>query len=111
MKTIFVDGRWQEAADQRQIDVLAPATGKVFTQVSRGQKEDVDRAVSSARKAFRNDWGSYTATERGRLLLSIRDAILNHADEIATVESQDTGKPLHLARNDISALVFRLVNS
>lgn len=104
MKTIFVDGRWQEAADQRQIDVLEPATGKVFTQVSRGQKEDVDRAVSSARKAFRNDWGSYTATERGRLLLSIRDAILNHADEIATVESQDTGKPLHLARNDISAL-------
>lgn len=48
-------------------------------------------------------WGQYSATERGRILLNIGARILENAEEIAKVESQDTGKPLHLARSDIAA--------
>lgn len=104
MKTILINGTWREASEEGLIEVLEPSTGRVFTELSRGQKEDIDQAVGAARKAFENDWGEYSATERGRLLLKISNAILENADEIARVESQDTGKPLHLARNDISAL-------
>lgn len=104
MKTILINGTWREASEEGLIEVLEPSTGRVFTELSRGQKEDIDQAVGAARNAFENDWGEYSATERGRLLLKISNAILEYADEIARVESQDTGKPLHLARNDISAL-------
>lgn len=104
MKTILINGTWQAAESKGQIDVLDPATGRVFTGLSRGQKEDVDQAVVAARHAFRNEWGALSATERGRLLIKVRDAVLERADEIAAIESQDTGKPLHLAKNDISAL-------
>lgn len=104
MKTILINGTWREASEEGLIEVLEPSTGRVFTELSRGQKEDIDQAVCAARNAFENDWGEYSATERGRLLLKISNAILEYADEIARVETQDTGKPLHLARNDISAL-------
>lgn len=104
MKTILINGTWREASEEGLIEVLEPSTGRVFTELSRGQKEDIDQAVGAARNAFENDWGEYSATDRGRLLLKISNAILEYADEIARVESQDTGKPLHLARNDISAL-------
>ncbi|MCL1476222.1 aldehyde dehydrogenase family protein [Marinobacter sp. M3C] len=104
MKTILINGIWQESADQSRIEVLAPATGQKFTELSRGKQEDIDLAVRSARHAFENDWGKYSATERGRLLIKIGTKIMENAEEIARVESQDTGKPLHLARNDIAAL-------
>jgi aldehyde dehydrogenase (NAD+) len=103
MKTILINGTWQEAEDQRLIEVLEPATGRVFTELSRGGAGDIDRAVSSARHAFEMGWGQYSATERGRILLNIGARILENAEEIAKVESQDTGKPLHLARSDIAA--------
>ncbi|GGO76287.1 aldehyde dehydrogenase [Marinobacterium nitratireducens] len=104
MKTILIDGTWQDAQSKDLIDVLDPATGCVFTELSRGQKEDVDQAVVAARHAFKNEWGALSAIERGRLLIKVRDAVLERADEIAAVESKDTGKPLHLAKKDISAL-------
>ncbi len=51
-----------------------------------------------------NHWGSWSALERGRLLCRIGEEILLHAEQIAKIESSDTGKPLHLARNDVAVL-------
>ena len=104
MKTIFVDGEWRSAYDGKLIDVEDPARGEVFAQVSRGGKVDVDAAVKSARRAFEGQWGLLTATERGRILCDVGNLIRVHAHEIASIESKDTGKPLHLAEKDIAVL-------
>lgn len=104
MKTLFINGSWVASEDGRLIDVENPATGTVFTQLSRGADADVDAAVQAAQRAFNGDWGRWNAAERGRLLCKIGEKILAQADEIASIESRDTGKPLHLARKDIGVL-------
>lgn len=104
MKTLLINGKWQSSYDERVIDVDDPATGQILTQVSRGGQAEIDAAVKAARNAFLNHWASWSALERGRLLCRIGEQILLHAGEIAKIESSDTGKPLHLAQNDIAVL-------
>lgn len=104
MNTILVNGQWMPAKDGRVIDVVNPATGAVFTQLSRGNSEDIDAAVESARHAFENEWGGWSAIERGRVLSVIAQKIQENANEIAALESEDTGKPIHLAEKDIAVL-------
>lgn len=104
METLLIGGQWQEASDKELIDVIEPATGQVFTQLSRGKTADIHAAVRAARSAFEGEWGEYSALERGRLLLKAGGIILENAEAIAEVESRDTGKPIQLARRDIAAL-------
>jgi aldehyde dehydrogenase (NAD+) len=104
MKTLLINGGWCAADDGRTIDVEDPALGEVFTQLSRATAADVDSAVRAARNAYVNEWSHWSATERGRLLARIGEQIHANAQEIAAIESRDTGKPLHLARNDIAVL-------
>lgn len=104
MKTLLINGEWNSASDERLIDVENPATGEVFTQLSRGTAQDVDVAVRAARNALNGAWGQWTAAERGRFLMRVAASIEAHAEAIAKIESLDTGKPLHLAHNDIAVL-------
>jgi acyl-CoA reductase-like NAD-dependent aldehyde dehydrogenase len=61
--------------------------------VPRGTPEDVDRAVTAARKAFKGpDWRGLTPTARGKLLNALADRIAARADELAELETQDNGK-------------------
>jgi phenylacetaldehyde dehydrogenase len=70
-----------------------------LTHVARGEKKDIDRAVRAARKAFENGpWRKMTPSERGKLLWRLADLIEAHADEFATLETLDNGKPLAVAR-------------
>ena len=66
---------------------------------------DVDRAVRSATAAFEGEWGRLSAADRGRLLGRFGGAISQHAERLAQLESQDTGKPISQARADIAATV------
>src|SRR5579862_6517297 len=91
------------AADGRVLDVICPSDGRPFAQIARSGPEDVDRAVKAARKAFEGDWGKLTATERGRLLMKLGRAIADHAQELAALESRDTGKPLKHGAADMVA--------
>ena len=103
-KGVFVDNRWSPAASGRTIPVVAPAEGKVFTEIAAGGQEDVDRAVSAARAALEDGaWGRLTATERGRLLSKLSRAIADNAEALAQTEARDTGKPMKQARNDMVA--------
>lgn len=104
MRTLLIAGQWLPASDNQKISVEEPATGLTFTEVARGNTEDVNAAVNAARAAYTGDWGNYTAAERGRLLMKIGRRILAEADEIAHIESRDTGKPLQLAQKDIAVL-------
>lgn len=90
---LFIGGRFVDALDGGTIDTLNPHDGSVIAKVAEARAVDVDRAVEAATKAFPK-WSRMAAMERGRLLLKLADAIEARADELATLESTDTGHPI-----------------
>ena len=104
MKQHFINNRWVAPASGESIPVLNPSNGEVFDHLARGNAQDIDAAVRAARDAFNGPWGRLTATERGRLLQKLSNAMLHHAEELAQLESQDCGKPLKQARADVTAI-------
>jgi aldehyde dehydrogenase (NAD+) len=103
-KQMFIGGRWVGARDERTLPVVAPADGETFDRIARGGAHEVDLAVQAARAALAGPWGRLNATERGRLLSRIGQAIQDHHAELAALEARDTGKPMTTARNDITVL-------
>ncbi|WP_246529658.1 aldehyde dehydrogenase [Microvirga zambiensis] len=102
---MYAGGQWFEAASGQTFDSVDPYRGHIWARLQRAGTEDVDRAVSSASAAFRSgDWANLTASMRGRLLTRLGDEILRNADELATIESRDNGKPLSEMRAHIREL-------
>ncbi len=98
-RKMFIDGKWVQAASGKTFPTYNPATGEVLAQVAEGDREDIDRAVKAARKAFESDaWADMTASQRGRLIWKLGDLIEEHLEEFAQLESLDNGKPLSVAR-------------
>src|SRR5262245_18537629 len=98
-RKLLVDGKWVGAASGKTFPVYNPATGTVLAQVAEADKEDVNRAVAAARKAFDSGpWSRMTGSQRGRLLWKLADLIEQHLEEFAELESVDNGKPLAVAR-------------
>ncbi len=104
MQKMFIGGQWVAARDERSIPVVSPSDGETFDALARGGAHEVDLAVRAARDALGGPWGRLSATERGRVLIRIGQAVAAHADELARLEARDTGKPLTTARNDIDVL-------
>jgi aldehyde dehydrogenase (NAD+) len=101
---LFIDNATRPALLDQTLAVVDPSSGQVFAQIARGDRADVELAVVAARRAFDGAWGRMAAAERGRILRAWSDAVLAHADELAAIESQDTGKPMKQARADALAL-------
>ena len=98
-RPLFIGGQWTEAASGKTFETPNPATGETLAWVAEGDAEDIDRAVRAARAAFEDGpWGRLTPSERGRIIWRIGDLILEHADELAQLESLDNGKPFAMAR-------------
>ena len=98
-KRMLIDGDWVEARHGRTLEVYDPALSEIIDHVPAGDAEDVDLAVAAARRAFEDsDWSRLTASKRGRLIWRIGDLLLEHADELAEIESLDNGKPVGVAR-------------
>ncbi len=96
----FIDGKTVEPDSGEWIDSLDPYTGQVWAMIARGNASDVDLAVRSAQQAFKADsWKALSATARGKLLRKFGDAIAEHAEELALVESRDNGKLISEIRN------------
>lgn len=91
---LFIGGRFTEALDGASLEVLNPHDGSVLAMVAEAGEADVDLAVEAAERAF-PDWSSLAASERGRRLLRLADAIEEQAGEFARLESLDTGHPIH----------------
>lgn len=105
MKQHFINGRWTRGASEETLPVIDPSTGEVIDKIARGTPADIDAAVRNAREAFDGgDWGKLTPTERGRLLSKLGVLVAENHEKLAQIESQDTGKPLAQARNDITVL-------
>ncbi|HEX6097176.1 MAG TPA: aldehyde dehydrogenase [Thermoanaerobaculia bacterium] len=79
------------------IDDIAPATGEVIAEIPDSDDHDINDAVFAARIAFET-WSKTPAAERSRLLLKLADLIEENFEELARLESQDTGKAITLAR-------------
>src|SRR5262245_14811669 len=75
-RKLLIDGKWVGAASGKTFPVYDPATGSVLAQVAEADKEDVDRAVAAARKAFdEGPWRRMTGAQRGRILWKLADLV------------------------------------
>jgi phenylacetaldehyde dehydrogenase len=98
-RPMLIGGEWVPAASGKKFETYDPSTGEVLANIAEGEKEDIDRAVKAARRAFDDGpWGKLTPSERGRLVHRIGDLIMEHADEFAMLETLDNGKPFAIAK-------------
>ena len=88
----FIDGEPQDPAEGRTEEVLNPATAEPFAVAPVSSAEDVDQAVTAARRAF-DSWSRTTPKERSEAILRLAATIADHAEELAELESADAGKP------------------
>ena len=96
----FVGGEWVDAASGETMEVLNPSTGEVIAEVARSAAEDVERAVEAARKAY-EQWSEKTPKDRMELLLKLADVIDDNAEELTRLESQNVGKPMSIAADEM----------
>ncbi len=95
----FLDGEYVDAASGETFDCVSPSTGRTIAQVASCDAEDVDRAVSGARRAFESGvWSRLAPKQRKRVLLRFAELILEHRDELALLETLDVGKPIRDSR-------------
>lgn len=90
---LFIDGEFVDALSGATLPSVDPHDGTTIAEVAEGRAEDIDRAVAAARAAA-PAWAATSAADRGRLLLHLADAIESHSDELALLETRDTGHPL-----------------
>ncbi|MGC0371204.1 aldehyde dehydrogenase family protein [Microbacterium sp. SLBN-111] len=96
---LFIDGQWRDAVDGGRMDVIAPSTGAVITDVARATVADVDAAVAAARAAFdHGPWPRMSSRERARILQRAYTLMRERTEELAQAESLDVGKPITFAR-------------
>lgn len=94
----YIGGSFVDGKSESWFDVLEPSTGKLFAKAVLSGKEDVDSAVIAAKGALPG-WSSLEMKERARWLDIIADGLEGVFEEIAELESRDTGKPISLARS------------
>jgi betaine-aldehyde dehydrogenase len=94
---LFIDGRFVDAADGQTLATLNPHDNSVIADVAMAGREDVDRAVAAAERAF-PVWARMAAADRGRILLKLADLIEANTEELARLETLDTGHPLKDSR-------------
>lgn len=92
----FINGEWSPPKSKSYLDGLNPANNSVLYKLARGNAEDVDAAVASARAAF-PAWAAKAPEERAVFLDKIADGIEARFDQFAKAESEDQGKPFSLA--------------
>uniref|UniRef100_A0A671SA63 10-formyltetrahydrofolate dehydrogenase n=1 Tax=Sinocyclocheilus anshuiensis TaxID=1608454 RepID=A0A671SA63_9TELE len=94
----FINGNFEDAEDGKTYSTVNPTDGSVICKVSYASVADVDRAVSAAKEAFDNGpWGKMNPRDRGRLLYRLADLMEEHQEELATIETIDSGAVYTLA--------------
>ena len=81
-------------------ELIEPATGERLTSVPRGTREDVDRAVRNAERAFAK-WKQVTTRDRARILFRLAALIREKQEELAKIESRNVGKPIRDSRDEV----------
>ncbi len=102
---LFINGEFAPAASGKRFPTVNPATGETLAEVAEAGKEDLDRAVDAARRAFEaGPWAEMKPRQRGKILMRAAERLLARADELGRVETLDNGKPIfESARIDMPA--------
>ncbi|MBZ0216539.1 MAG: aldehyde dehydrogenase family protein, partial [Fimbriimonadaceae bacterium] len=98
---MFIGGAHVEASGKRRIETVDPATGKVFADFPAASIDDVDRAISNSKDAFRGEWRRTAPNVRGRILNKTAALIRRDAERLSIIETLDSGKPIAESRGDI----------
>jgi len=96
---LIIDGKAVDAASGATFTTVNPATEEPITTVAEAGPEDVDRAVKAARAALDGAWAKMKPIDRSRVLWKLGDLVLEHADELARLETLDNGKPIFESRH------------
>ncbi len=94
---LFIDGQFVDALDGQTLATLNPHDNSVIADVAMAGAADIDRAVAAAQRAY-PAWSRMAAADRGRILLKLADLIEANAEELARLESLDTGHPIKDSR-------------
>jgi betaine-aldehyde dehydrogenase len=106
MATLFIGGEWVAPAEPASLEVVNPFDQSVLAKVDAAGPADVERAVAAARAAFDSGpWPRTPARERGALLDRVADLLLRDKEDIARLETLDTGKTLVESRIDVDDVV------
>ena len=89
---LYIDGEWINSTSGKWFETENPYTGETWAKISRGNAEDVDRAVKAASKAFQGGWGQTKPTERGKLLNRLAEVIEKNSERLGEIEVRDNGK-------------------
>ena len=90
---LFIDGQWCNGANGQTLLSTNPSTGEPWASFACAAEDDVDRAVSAAKRALSDPaWRNITQTARGKMLYRLAELIEEHAEHIGRVETKDSGK-------------------
>ena len=89
----YINGKSQESLSGQFTDLVNPTTGEVFGKAALSDEKDIDLAYNAAAKAFES-WKNTTPSERSMALWKIADVLEQNIEEIVSLESENTGKPI-----------------
>src|SRR5690625_3372028 len=110
VKQQFIGGKWVDSITNQSRDIINPFNQEVIAQVTESSEADAKLAIDAARKAFdQGDWSTMSATERGKIVNKIADLIDRDQQELAEMESLNTGKTVTESIGDMEDIagVFR----
>ena len=95
---LFIGGEFVKPLSKRYFKTINPATNESISKIAEANDKDINKAVKSARKAFKS-WSKLTPKERGKFIFRIARMIQERAKEFAVIESIDGGKPIRESRD------------
>ena len=96
---LLINGQWVDSRSGERCEIIDPGNGSVIAEAAVGSAADVDAAVAAARLAFEGEWARIKPNQRARLMFRLADLVEQNGDEIAQLESINSGKPLVFCRN------------
>jgi acyl-CoA reductase-like NAD-dependent aldehyde dehydrogenase len=103
---MLIDGQWVDGREGRTLDRVSPSHGVVVSRYQSATGPDVERAIAAARKALDSGaWPRMTGAERSRILLKAADLIEARKDELALLETLESGKPISQAKGEMDSAI------
>jgi 1-pyrroline dehydrogenase len=102
---MLIGGGWVDSGNGETEPDINPATDEAVATVQVATREDADRAVAAAQKAYDEVWFDTPPKERAAMMLKLADAMEADADNLALLESEDVGKPISVSAADIPFII------
>jgi aldehyde dehydrogenase (NAD+) len=96
---LFINGEFVPGVEGRYFDTINPSNEEKIAEVAEAGKADIDKAVSSARKAYNKTWSKMLPKERGKYVFRIARLLQERSREFSVIESMDGGKPIRESRD------------